>query len=77
MFFKMVDKFNVEEGMWSENSGKFIFGTVFKTDEIDYMNVKDELSKDPIIQHVALYEAEIEEVKRYLPKELVVDLARW
>jgi hypothetical protein len=77
MFFKMVDKFNVEEGMWSENGGKFIYSIVFKTDEIDYKKVRDELSKDPMIQHVAMYETEIEEIKRYLPQKLVFDLARW
>ena len=77
MFFKMVEKFNVEEGMWGENGGKFIFRIVFKTDEIDYKKVRDELSKDPIIEHVAMYETEIEEVKQYLPQELVVDSTIW
>ena len=76
MFFKMAKKFNVGTGMWGEHGGKFIFRIVFKTDEIDYKKVRDELSKDRIIQHVAMYETEIEEVKRYLPKKLVFDIAR-
>ena len=63
--------------MQNKNGGKFIVGMVFKTDEIDYKKVRDELSKNPIIEHVAIYETEIEEVKRYLPAELVFNLTRW
>ena len=72
----MAREFDVNRGMYNENSGKFILTIGFKTDEIDYKNIRDEFSKDPIIQHVAMYETEIEEVKRYLPEELVFELTR-
>ena len=77
MFQKLASEFNVEEGTGGENDGKFIFGIVFKTDEINYKNVRDELSRNPIIQHVAMYETEVEEIKQYLPQEIVSDLTRW
>ena len=77
VFHKMAQKFNVHGGMWGENSGKFIFTIYFKTDEIDYKKVRDEFSKDPIIEHVAMYAAEIEDINRYLPQGLGSDLTRW
>jgi hypothetical protein len=77
MFYKMTEKFKAVEGMQDENGGKFIVGIVFETDEIEYKKVRDELSKNPIIQHVAMYETEIEEIKQYLPQELVSVLTRW
>ena len=78
MFHKLLARgFDVPIGLGDENSGKLGFIITFETDALDYKKVRDELQKDPIIQHVAMYETEMEEVKRYLPQELVSELTRW